>query len=513
MGCPNQKSKTLRLFLGNFKHIKQILMKFSLQVLSFSVLVALVTLVGCGKSEQKADGAAVGAGEQIPLASVEVQTVTLRSIPVVKSFSARVTAIETSQVRPQVTGIVEAVSFQEGSYVKAGQELYRLNPDNYVSAANNGMAAIQMAQASLISAKASLVAQEATLAQAQADLARVEGLIDIDAVSRQLYDQYITAVKTAQANVEAAKASVNQANASIHSAKANHDASRLDISRTIIRAPISGKIGISAVTAGALVSASQTTPLATISRTDMVYVDIKQSSSELLTMRQQMANGQAGEGLPEVQIILENGEIYPLIGHLALSDASVDESTGTVKLRAVFPNPDGLLIPGMYVNANLAQSVVHNAMLLPQSAIIRTPKGETQVYVVNHNNQIEVRHIKTSGTLQGQWVVTDGLSNGESVVVVGGAKVKPEQTVKTYPYSSGDKNPQKSERTPKQVAQTRPSVPIISGQSLQQNGTNQPNQSSQEQALHPTQSTTLKDDSREQAEALAMAEAADDVAQ
>lgn len=226
----------------------------NLKVLTSSVLMATAALVGCGKNDQGAGGAGAGAGaaQQMPPATVEVQTVLLRPIPVVKSFSGRVTVVETSEVRPQVTGIIESVAFQEDGYVKAGQELYRLNRDNYISAANSSIAAIQTAEASLISARASLVAQEATLAQARADLARVEGLVDIDAVSKQLYDQYGTAVRTAQANVEVAKASVNQANASINSAKASRDASQLDMSCTIIRAPISGKIGISAVTAGAL---------------------------------------------------------------------------------------------------------------------------------------------------------------------------------------------------------------------------------------------------------------------
>ncbi|MGK8250669.1 efflux RND transporter periplasmic adaptor subunit [Moraxella lacunata] len=492
-------------------------MKFNLQVLTFSVLVATAALVGCGKNDQGVGGAGAGAAQQMPPATVEVQTVSLRSIPVVKSFSGRVTAVETSEVRPQVTGIIESVAFQEGSYVKAGQELYRLNRDNYISAANSSIAAIQTAEASLISARASLAAQEATLAQARADLARVEGLVDIDAVSKQLYDQYRTAVRTAQANVEAAKASVNQANASINSAKANRDASQLDMSRTIIRAPISGKIGISAVTAGALVSASQATPLATISRTDMVYVDISQSSSELLRMRQQMASGQASEGSTEVQIVLEDGETYPLIGRLALSDASVDEATGAVKLRAVFPNPDGLLIPGMYVNANLAQSVVHNAMLLPQTAIIRTPKGETQVYVVNQNKQIEVRNVKTAGTFQGQWVVTDGLTNGESVVVVGGAKVKPEQAVETRPYSPNGQNPQGAGQAPAQGPVQNPNQApsqAPNAQASQQSGASQGQQAQQAQTpTAPAQNPAPADDSDEQAEAQAMADAADDVAQ
>ncbi|UYZ67751.1 efflux RND transporter periplasmic adaptor subunit [Moraxella bovis] len=488
-------------------------MKFNLKVLAFSVLVATIALVGCGKNDQGAGGAGAGAGaaQQMPPATVEVQTVSLRSIPVVKSFSGRVTAVETSEVRPQVTGIIESVAFQEGSYVKAGQELYRLNRDNYISAANSSIAAIQTAEASLISARASLAAQEATLAQARADLARVESLVGIDAVSKQLYDQHKTAVRTAQANVEAAKATVNQANASINSAKANRDASQLDMSRTIIRAPISGKIGISAVTAGALVSASQVTPLATISRTDMVYVDISQSSSELLRLRQQMASGQASEGSTEVQIVLEDGETYPLIGRLALSDASVDEATGAVKLRAVFPNPDGLLIPGMYVNANLAQSVVHNAMLLPQTAIIRTPKGETQVYVVNQNKQIEVRNVKTAGTFQGQWVVTDGLTNGDNVVVVGGAKVKPEQAVETRPYSPNGQNPQGVGQAPAQGPVQNPNQ--APSQAPQQSKTSQQGRQEQQAPTAPTQNRAPTDDSAEQAEAQAMADAADEVAQ
>ncbi|MDO4897401.1 MAG: efflux RND transporter periplasmic adaptor subunit, partial [Moraxella sp.] len=236
-------------------------------------------------------------------------------------------------------------------------------------------------------------------------------------------------VKTAQANVESARANVSQAQASINSAKAVHDASRLDMSRTIVRAPISGRIGISAVTAGTLVSASQATALATISRTDLVYVDIQQSSSEMLKLRQLIASGKAGQGTPEVQIVLESGETYPLIGQLALEDTKVDEATGSVTIRAVFPNPDGVLIPGMYVNANLAQAVVANATLLPQTAITRTPKGAVQVYVVNADKKIEVREVKTAGTFNGQWVVTEGLNNGDQVVVMGGAKVQPDQAV------------------------------------------------------------------------------------
>lgn len=393
------------------------------------ILASALTMTACkqeGAKKAQAGGAA--AQQQMPPTKVDVQVVELSVVPVIKSFSGRVSAVEVAQVRPQVSGIVDEVLFREGSYVKKGQELYRINRDNYISSANASLASIQTAEASLESAKANLVAQEAQLAQARADLARVEGLIKIDAISRQMYDQYRTAVRTAQAGVESAKAGIAQAQANIHSAKASHDASRLDMSRTIVRAPISGKIGISSATAGALVSAGQTS-LATITRTDMVYVDISQSSSEILRLRQSIAQGKAIEGSAQVQIVLEDGGVYPIIGQLALSDAKVDEATGAVTVRAVFPNPDGVLIPGMYVNANLAQTLIHNAVLLPQTAIMRTPQGKTQVYVVNADKKIEVREVQTSGTHNGQWVVNGGLINGDAVVVMGGAKVKPDQVV------------------------------------------------------------------------------------
>lgn len=403
-------------------------MKIDIKTASIAIVVVMTGILGaCNKQAAQPDGAKVE--QKMPPMAVDVQIVQLQPIPVIQTLSGRVSAVEVSEVRPQVGGIIDEVLFKEGSYVKKGQELYRLNKDNYVSAANTSLAAIQTAEASLVSAKASLVAQEAVLAQARADLARVEGLIKIDAISKQLYDQYQTAVKTAQANVESARATVHQAQASINSAKASHDESLLQMSRTVVRAPISGKIGISSVTTGALVSAAQATPLATISRTDVVYVDISQSSSEMLRLRQQLASGKAQQGTAQVQIVLEDGEPYPLIGQLALADAKVDKATGSVIVRAVFANPDGVLIPGMYVNANLAQVAVNNAVLLPQSAIQRTPKGEVQVYVVNQDKKIEVRTVKTAGTFQGQWVVNEGLVDGDAVVVMGGAKVKPEQVV------------------------------------------------------------------------------------
>lgn len=513
-------------------------MNQKLKILSVMLMMAMgVGLVACNK-KQNAEQAA--AQQQMPPTTVEVQVVELGIVPLIQNFSGRVSAIETSQVRPQVGGIIDEVLFREGSYVKKGQDLYRINRDNYVSSANTSLAAIHTAEASLVranselnaqqaslgaqeanltAAQANLTSAQATLAQAQADLARVQSLVSIDAVSKQVHDQAKTAVKTAQAgvqsaqagvksaqagvntaraNVESARANVAQAQASINSAKAAHDASLLDMSRTVVKAPISGRIGISAVTAGALVSASQTSALATISRTDMVYVDIQQSSSQMLQLRQQIMSGKAGQGSPEVQIILEDGTVYPLIGRLALEDAKVDEATGSVVLRAVFANPDGVLIPGMYVNANLAQSVVENATILPKTAVSLTPKGEAQVYVVNQDNKIEVRPIKTSGTLQGQWVVIEGLNTGDKVVVMGAAKVKPDQAVEVRVVANPHLQGEQSQNEQPQDEQSQEQTPTTQAQNQQNNQAPQQGQNSVMAPANPATS-----DAQSEAEALA----------
>lgn len=417
-------------------------MKINLRVAStVAVFAGMALLAACDKSTQD-EQMIITSQQNMSPTVVDVQVVTLGDIPVMNHFSGRVAAVETSEVRPQVTGIIDEVLFREGGFVRAGQPLYRISADNYISAINADRAAIAHAEASAQNARAvytqaqaNLTAQQAMLAQAHADLARLQGLVEVDAVSRQVYDQAVTTVRTAEANVEAAqatvaqaKASINSADSTIHSAKASLGAGELDLSRTVVRAPISGKIGISAVTNGALVSANQPNALVTIKRTDYVYVDISQSSAQLLRLRQQIAEGKASQSDPKVQIVLEDGTIYPIIGRLALSDASVDEATGSVRLRALFPNPDGVLIPGMYVKANLVQSMMHDAVLLPQTAIKRTPKGEIQVYVVNQDKKIEVRQVETAGTLNGQWVINGGLKNGDQVVVLG-AKVKLDQVV------------------------------------------------------------------------------------
>ncbi|WP_201582547.1 efflux RND transporter periplasmic adaptor subunit [Psychrobacter jeotgali] len=445
-------------------------MKHSYLALVIASVLSGAVLVGCDKNE---DAAGEAAQQQMPPAVVNVQTVSFDTIPQVQTFSGRTAAFEVAGVRPQVNGIINEVLFREGSNVKKDQPLYRINTDNYTTSVASGQAAVQQAQANYqtalannANAKAELASRQASLAQAVNDFQRLKGLVDIDAISKQQYDQAQTQVRTAQAAVESAQAAVGQtqagiesAKANIQTAKANLDASTLDLNRTIVRSPITGRTDRSNVTAGTLVSSGQPEPLVTVSRLDPIYVDISQSSSDLLKLRQQLAEGKAQAGINSVELVLEDGSVYPVRGQIALSEARVDESTGAVTLRAIFPNPNNVLLPGMYVSARLTQSVIPNAALIPQSAVTRTPKGDTQVYIVDGNNKIQVRPVTISGTYEGQWVVTDGLESGDKVVVIGGGKVQPEQEVVVKPLDNP--NPESAAagapptgKTPQQAAKT-----------------------------------------------------------
>ena len=445
-------------------------MKHSYLALVIATVLSGAVLVGCDKKEDAA-GDAAAAQQQMPPSVVNVQTVTFDTVPQVQTFAGRTAAYQTADVRPQVNGIIDEVLFREGSNVKKGQPLYRINTDNYATSITSGQAAIAQAEANYqtalannANAKADLASRQASLSQAQNDLQRLQGLVAIDAISKQQYDQAQTAVRTAQAAVQSANAAIGQSQAGIESAKAGIQtakaglqASTLDLNRTIVRAPISGRTDRSSVTAGTLVSSGQPTPLVTISRLDPIYVDISQSSSELLKLRQQISAGKAKTGMNSVELVLEDGSTYPVRGELALSEAKVDESTGAVTLRAIFPNNSNILLPGMYVTARLTQSVITNAALIPQSAVTRTPKSETQVYIVDENNKIQVRPVTINGTYQGQWVVTDGLQAGDKVVIIGGAKVKPEQEVIAKPLENPNPAPVAKEaaaKTPQQAAQS-----------------------------------------------------------
>lgn len=421
-------------------------------VLLMVSLASCSLLVGCNKSEQAAQqqggGGAAGGQMQIPPTIVNVQPVTFQTIPLTKELSGKVVAYQQAIVTPQVSGIIDRQLFREGSFVKQNQPLYQINTDSYTSVLagsranlDQSMASVNTAKANYNNALAVLESRQVELSLAQTNLNRLQQLRGTDAISSQEYDQGVTQVRTAQAAVKNAQAQVGVAQANIAAAQAaargaqqSVNSNQLTMNRTIVKAPISGITSRSNVNVGALATAG-TTQMVTVSQLNPIYVDISQSSAELLALRQQYASGKLSTPRTvQVQLKLADGSTYPAVGQLRFEEAKVDTTTGTVNLRAVFSNDNYVLLPGMMVNAQLIQGIVNNAVLLPQSAINRTAKGESTVYVVDANNKIQVRPVTIQGTHQGQWIVTSGLKQGEQVVMIGGAKVKPDQQVKVMPY-------------------------------------------------------------------------------
>lgn len=381
--------------------------------LTACALATSIALVGCSKDPKDAQQA--GASQQMPPTEVGVIVAQPQNVEQSVELSGRTTAFEISEVRPQTSGIILKRLFAEGSYVREGQALYELD-----SRTN---------RATFDNAKAALLQQEANLSTLRTKLNRYQQLVSSNAVAKQDYDDLVGQVNVAEAQVAAARAQVKNA--------------EVDLGYSTIRSPISGQTNRSTVTAGALVTANQTEPLVTIQRLDPIYVDINQSSSELLRLRQQLSKGSLdSSNNTRVKLKLEDGSDYPIEGRLAFSDASVNPDTGTVTIRAVFPNPNHLLLPGMFANAQIVQGVIPNAMLVPQIAVTRTPTGQAMAMIVNDKGVIEPRQITTVG-IQGQdWIVTEGLKTGEKVIVDGIAKVKAEQKVVAKPYQPKAAAPQ-----------------------------------------------------------------------
>ena len=381
--------------------------------LTACALATSIALVGCSKDPKDAQQA--GASQQMPPTEVGVIGAQPQNVEQSVELSGRTTAFEISEVRPQTSGIILKRLFAEGSYVREGQALYELD-----SRTN---------RATFDNAKAALLQQEANLSTLRTKLNRYQQLVSSNAVAKQDYDDLVGQVNVAEAQVAAARAQVKNA--------------EVDLGYSTIRSPISGQTNRSTVTAGALVTANQTEPLVTIQRLDPIYVDINQSSSELLRLRQQLSKGSLdSSNNTRVKLKLEDGSDYPIEGRLAFSDASVNPDTGTVTIRAVFPNPNHLLLPGMFANAQIVQGVIPNAMLVPQIAVTRTPTGQAMAMIVNDKGVVEPRQITTVG-IQGQdWIVTEGLKTGEKVIVDGIAKVKAEQKVVAKPYQPKAAAPQ-----------------------------------------------------------------------
>ena len=354
------------------------------------LLLAVIGPVACG-STPPAD----------PPLPPEVAVVALATEPVTMTaeLPGRTVAVMVSEVRPQIRGIIQRRLFTEGQQVEAGQVLYQIDPSLY--------------QADYDSAAATLARAEAALASARLLAARYAELVKIEAVSKQQNDD-------AQAADERAGAEVGVARAAL-------DTARITLEYTRITAPIGGQVSASVFTPGALVTANQTDPLTTVRQLDPIYVDITQSSDQLLGLQRQLASGRLrlGKGTIKVQLRLDNGTEYEHTGVLAFTDAAVDETTGMVRLRTTFPNPNGLLLPGMYVRAFVPQAVDDKGLLVPQQGVTHNARGEPVALVVNGENKVEQRTLKTAGTVGDRWLVSDGVKPGERVIVEGGQKVRP----------------------------------------------------------------------------------------
>ena len=367
-------------------------------------LALLLLLAACGaKPAQK------------PTRTPEVGYVvmTTQTVPLVIELAGRTNAYETADVRPQVSGVIKERRFVEGSVVKKDQTLYEIDPSLY-------RAAVAQAEANLTNA-------QATREAAEAKAARYKPLADIEAVAKQDYTDAEAAAKEAAAQVAQNQAMLQTA--------------RINLQFTTVPAPINGRIGRSLTTVGALVTNGQTNALASIQRLDPIFVDIQQSSADLTALRRELASSNVTPSSATARLTLDDGSEYSISGKVDFAEAVVDQSTGTVTLRATFPNPTGILLPGMYVRAHLSQATAHDAMLVPQTGVSRDPRGNATVYVVGSDNKAAVRAIKADRTIGDKWLVTAGLAPGDKVVTEGLDKVKPGQPVHPVPAGSAPRPP------------------------------------------------------------------------
>ncbi|ABE32226.1 multidrug/solvent efflux pump periplasmic linker protein mepA [Paraburkholderia xenovorans LB400] len=361
-----------------------------------SAATAAVLLAACGPKQSAPP-------PQTP--EVGVVTVQPTAVPVVTELPGRTSAFLVAQVRARVDGIVLRREFTEGSQVKAGQRLYKIDPAPYIATLNNAKATLAKAQANLVS----------TTAQAN----RYKVLVAANAVSKQDYDNAVAAEGQAAADVAAGKAAV--------------DTAQINLGYTDVVSPVSGQVGISQVTPGAYVQASAATLMATVQTLDPVYVDLTQSSLDGLKLRRDMQEGRlktTGPDAARVSLILEDGRTYSEKGKLQFTDVTVDQGTGSVTVRAIFKNADRVLLPGMFVRARIDEGVNDNALVVPQVGVTHDQKGQPTALVVGNDNKVALRQLVTSGTYGSNWVVESGLNPGDRVIVQGTDKAKPGMQVK-----------------------------------------------------------------------------------
>ncbi|MBW0006517.1 MAG: efflux RND transporter periplasmic adaptor subunit [Sphingomonas sp.] len=372
-----------------------------------AAFAALFLLVACGSGDPQGGGAGGRAGQRGP-ATVGFVVVQQGSAPIQQELPGRVAPFQSSDVRPQVSGVILKRLFQEGSIVHQGQTLYQIDPSIYAAQQAQASANLQSARANAVAAR--------TRASRYAPLAKME------AISKQDYTDAVAAARQADA-------AVAQNSASLRAAQVNMRFTR-------VPAPISGRISLSNVTEGALVTANQADPLATITRLDPVYVDIQQSAADLLKLRQALSQGGAVPTSAQVRLKLPDGSYYAYSGTVEFSQVIVDQATGTVTVRARFANPQSILLPGMYVTAEFAQAVQTSAILVPQQAVTRDPQGNATLFVVGPGNRAVQRTVQADRTLGTYWVVTGGLAPGEKVITQGTANLKDGAEIKPVPANA-----------------------------------------------------------------------------
>ncbi|MDR3214302.1 MAG: efflux RND transporter periplasmic adaptor subunit [Azoarcus sp.] len=377
--------------------------RFRQSILLTAALASAMILTACDRSQQTVQAP--------PPPPVSVLVTAFEPAPLVSELPGRTTPYMVAELRPQVTGIVQKRLFTEGSTVVAGQVLYQIDPSTY--------------RAAYDSAAANKARADANLYNARLKADRYAELVGIEAVSRQANDDADAALKQAEADVASARAALDKAH--------------IDLNFTQVKSPISGHIGRSSVTPGALVTANQAAALATVQQLDPIYVDLTQSSAELQRLRRDVERGALSQdesnNIP-VQLLLEDGSQYEMNGKLAFSEVSVDPGTGSVTLRASFPNPKGTLLPGMYVRARLEQGQTGQAILLPHAAVNHDPRGNSVVMVVDAENKVASRPVQVRGVQGDKWIVVGGLAAGEQVIVEGLQKVRAGQTVQAQPFTA-----------------------------------------------------------------------------
>ena len=380
-------------------------------------VAATLLLVACGKEQ----------GGPPPPPEVGVITIEPRKVDITDELPGRTTAFRVAEVRPQVTGIVQKRLFSEGSEVKAGAQLFQIDAGSYRASLSSAEAALKRAEAQAVTAK---LLQE-----------RYAPLIAANAVSKQENDEAIASRARAEADVAAARAAVESA--------------RINVVYTQLLSPITGRIGRALVTEGALVTSGQQSPLATVQQLDPIYVDITQSSTEMLRLQKQLASGdlvKAGDNEAEVRLALEDGTVYAERGSLKVSEVSVDPGTGSVALRAVFPNPRRELLPGMFVRATLTRGTRAQALLVPQRGVTRNQKGEATVLLVDADNKVTEKVVTADRAIGSDWLITTGLAAGDRVIVEGLQKAKPGSAVKPVPVGAANADASMQADTSKEVA-------------------------------------------------------------